>query len=76
MGNDFRTWEEQYFDGDVEYYDERDVSPEMKQGTNDCIKYIEEVIDNEAAWFKKANSGKFYREPYKSVQLSEVTLIK
>ncbi|OZB98038.1 hypothetical protein [Paenibacillus sp. XY044] len=72
----FRTFQEQYYDGDVDYCDERYVSPEMKQGTNDCVEYIEEVIDNEAVWLMKANSGRFYREPYKSEKLSEVTPIK
>jgi len=61
----FKDWQDQYYDGESDYYDERDVSPEMKQGTNDCIEYIEEVIDNEATWFKHEAQKKYYREPYK-----------
>jgi hypothetical protein len=64
-----KNWQEQYYDGEVEYIDERCVSLEMKSGTNDCIKYLEKetnTYDSEVIWFKnEANKGKFYREPYK-----------
>ncbi|MWV44954.1 hypothetical protein GRF59_15130 [Paenibacillus sp. HJL G12] len=66
MTKHFKEMQDMYYDGDKDYYDDRDVSPEMKQGTKDCIKYIEEVIDNEATWLKQEAQKKYYREPYKS----------
>ncbi|RPK31836.1 hypothetical protein EDO6_02463 [Paenibacillus xylanexedens] len=47
------TWEDQYYDGyEVDTYDHRMVSDEIKQGTEDCVKYIEEIVDNEYFWYK------------------------
>ncbi|WP_405169316.1 hypothetical protein [Paenibacillus sp. FSL H3-0286] len=64
----FKTFQEQYYDGEVDYSDERCVSSEMKQGQYDCVKYLDsQKIDDEVLWRKyHANSGKFYREPHKS----------
>lgn len=76
MTKHFKEMQDMYYDGDKDYYDERDVSPVMKQGTYDCIEYIEEVIDNETAWLKREAQKKFYREPYKSLNESEATPFK
>ena len=66
-----RNLQEQYYDGEVDYYDERDVSPEMKKGTNDCIKYIEEESDYDYLWYKHEAQKKYYREPYKPKQTAK-----
>lgn len=63
-----RNLQELYYDGDADYYNERDVSPEMKQGVNDCIKYIENESDYEILWFKQEAQKKYYREPFKAKQ--------
>jgi len=46
------TWEDRYYDGfDVDYYDEKLVSRWMKEGTKDCIEYLD-TVDNEVMWYK------------------------
>ena len=50
-----RNWEELYYDGEIDYYDERDVSLDMKQGINDCVKYIEEESDYDTLWYKRGS---------------------
>ncbi|WP_440110322.1 hypothetical protein [Paenibacillus sp. QZ-Y1] len=46
------TWEDRYYDGyDVDYYDERLVSDWMREGTEDCIEYMD-VVDSEVLWVK------------------------
>ncbi|MGM1044865.1 MAG: hypothetical protein ACQEXX_01825 [Bacillota bacterium] len=66
-----RNWQELYYDGLVDYYDERDVSLDMKQGTNDCIKYIEEDLDHDIQWLKQEAHNIYYRKPYKP-QVKEI----
>ncbi|MBT2759867.1 hypothetical protein [Paenibacillus sp. ISL-20] len=70
--NKLRTFQELYYDGEIDYYDERDVSPEMKKGINDCIKYIEEESDYDLLWYKNEAQKKYYREPFKAKQVVEV----
>lgn len=72
MPNYFKTMQELYYDGEADYCDERDVSLDMKQGTNDCIEYIEQESDYNILWYKQEAQKKYYREPYKPKQLSEV----
>ncbi|MFI2856818.1 hypothetical protein ACH6EH_06730 [Paenibacillus sp. JSM ZJ436] len=64
--------QEKYYDGDYDYYDERDVSLEMKRGTRDCTKYIEEECDYDHLWYKNEAQKKYYRKPYKPKQVAEV----
>lgn len=64
----FRTFQELYYDGEVDYYDERYVSPEMKQGIYDCIEYIENESDYDLIWYKNEAQKNYYREPYKPKQ--------
>lgn len=66
-----RNLQELYYDGEVDYYDERDVSPEMKKGINDCIKYIEEESDYDYLWYKYEAQKNYYREPYKPKQAAK-----
>lgn len=62
----FRTFQELYYDGEVDYCDERYVSPEMKQGIYDCVEYIEnESLNDDYLWYKQEAQKKYYREPYK-----------
>lgn len=67
-----RNWQELYYDGEVDYFDERDVSPEMKQGINDCIKYIEEESEFDILWYKHEAQKKYYRKPYNPKELSKL----
>lgn len=60
------TWEDRYYDGcNVDYCEEDFVSSEMKLGTEECIKYIEDTVDNETLWLKNKAQHQYYREPYK-----------
>ena len=48
------TQEDRYYDGyNVSYYDDEMVSDWMKEGTEDCIEYIEHIIDSEVLWLKR-----------------------
>ncbi|PZT57482.1 hypothetical protein DN757_02160 [Paenibacillus silvae] len=50
------TWEDQYYDGyDVSTYDEKMVSDWMREGTEDCVEYLE-VLDNEYFWYRSIES--------------------
>ena len=50
------TWEDQYYDGfDVDAYETKMVSDWMREGTNDCIEYID-VLDSEYFWYKNLTS--------------------
>lgn len=57
-------WQDLYYDGETEYFDERDVSSYMKQGLNDCIEYIEDETDNDILWYKNEAQKKHYRKPH------------
>lgn len=47
------TWEDKYYDGyEVSTFDEKMVSNWMREGTEDCVKYIEEIVDSEYFWYK------------------------
>lgn len=46
------TWEDRYYDGfDVDEYETKMVSDWMREGTNDCIRYMD-VVDSEYFWYK------------------------
>lgn len=47
------TKEDQYYDGfELGSFDERYVSSWMTEGTNDCIKYIEDTMDREYEYYR------------------------
>jgi hypothetical protein len=66
QGFSIKEMEDKYYDGDADYLDEKFVSKEMKDGLNDCMKYLDQnLVDDEVLWTKSnANSGDFYREPF------------
>ncbi|WP_169834406.1 hypothetical protein [Paenibacillus donghaensis] len=66
LAENTKSWGERYFDGEVDYVDERYVSDEMKEGTEDCVEYLDtQKIDDEVLYLKReANSGEFYRAPF------------
>ncbi|MFC3746492.1 hypothetical protein [Paenibacillus sp. GCM10012306] len=70
-----KTWQEKYWDGECEYIDERLVSWDWKNNKRIWIDYEQEMkntYDDQVIWTKKdANSGKFYREPYKKREVIE-----
>lgn len=56
-----KTWQEQYYDGEVEYADERYVSAYMFEGLDDCIEYLNTYDDFEY-WNDKDNDT--YKDYY------------
>jgi hypothetical protein len=74
-----KTWQERYYDGQCDYVDERLVSWDWENSTSILINYEQEIkntYDDQVLSMKKeANSGKFYREPYKGEAKSNLYLL-
>lgn len=67
------SWQDLYYDGYVEYFDERNVSSYMTEGLGDCIEYIENsFFDDEVLWLKNEAQKKYYREPFSNQQLMKI----
>lgn len=71
------TWEDRYFDGEIDYYDERYVSLDWKNSTSNLINYQEEMLDtydDDILWLKNEAQKKYYREPYKQEEIEKAVI--